>query len=203
MDPFFVLKSLLINGDYIHRGISSYEPILWRGATMKKYPVAMMLIHWLTLLLVVAAYATSGDPTRGHNPLDFLLGQIHVLTGCLLFILVLARLVVRFISPLPPVTNTATVLAAAAKAGHGLLYLFMLLTPLAGWCKLSSKVSDFDAILFSPPLLAQPSPWLHQLGNAHETIGNLFITLVGLHAVAALVHHYYFKDETLKKMLPH
>ncbi|MGY4106782.1 cytochrome b [Aeromonas encheleia] len=169
---------------------------------MNKYPSSLIVIHWLTLLLVATAYTSSGDPTRGASNMDFLIGQIHVLSGSLLFILVFLRLLVRYTRPLPAVTTHAPWLTLAAKAGHGLLYFFMLLTPVAGWCKLSSKVTYFDAILFNQPLLAHPGPLLHQLGNFHQTIGNIFITLVGLHGAAALLHHYYFKDGTLKKMLP-
>lgn len=169
---------------------------------MNKYPLSLIAIHWLTLLLVVTAYATSGDPTQGHSDMDFLTGQVHVLSGSLLFILVILRVLVRYMLPLPAVTTHASWLTLAAKTGHGLLYFFMLLTPVAGWSKLSSKVTYFDAILFNQPLLANPGPLLHQLGNAHQTIGNIFITLVGIHGAAALLHHYYFKDGTLKKMLP-
>lgn len=65
----------------------------------------------------------------------------------------------------------------------------------------SVGVDIFDAILFNLPLMGKPGSLLHQLANYHQTIGNVFITLVGVHAFAALVHHYYFKDNTLKKML--
>ncbi|HGY5246591.1 TPA: cytochrome b [Aeromonas salmonicida subsp. pectinolytica] len=168
---------------------------------MNKYPSPLIIIHWITVVLVLTAYATSGDPTRGATTMDFLVGQVHVLSGSLLFILVICRLFVRRLMPVPEVMAHTLLLTLAAKAGHGLLYLLMLLTPVAGWLKLSGKVTYFDAILFELPLMGKPGPLLHQLGNLHQTIGNVFITLVGVHACAALVHHYYFKDNTLKKML--
>ncbi|MBL0432411.1 cytochrome b/b6 domain-containing protein [Aeromonas hydrophila] len=169
---------------------------------MNRYPSAMIIIHWVSVLLVITAYVTSGDPTRGHSSMDFLIGQIHVLSGALLFILVFGRLLARITLPLPQIITHTPLFTVAAKVGHGMLYIFMLLTPIAGWCKLSSKVTYFNAIVFELPLLTSPGQFLHQLGNYHQTIGNVFITLVGLHAAAALLHHYYFKDGTLKKMLP-
>ncbi|MFM4963735.1 cytochrome b [Aeromonas bivalvium] len=168
---------------------------------MHKYPSPLIIIHWMTVILVLTAYATSGDPTRGATTMDFLVGQLHVLSGSLLFILVLCRLFVRRLMTVPEVTAHTQWLTLAARAGHGLLYLLMLLTPVTGWLKLSGKVTYFDAILFNLPLMGKPGPLLHQLGNYHQTIGNVFITLVGVHAFAALLHHYYFKDNTLKKML--
>jgi cytochrome b561 len=38
-------------------------------------------------------------------------------------------------------------------------------------------------------------------GDIHEVIGTLFMLMVLLHAGAALVHHFMFKDRTLKRML--
>ncbi|WP_017394838.1 cytochrome b, partial [Acinetobacter haemolyticus] len=39
------------------------------------------------------------------------------------------------------------------------------------------------------------------IGEAHEFLGNFFMVLIGLHALAALIHHYVFKDNVLKSML--
>ena len=115
---------------------------------MHKYPSPLIVIHWMTVILVLTAYATSGDPTRGATTMGFLVGQVHVLSGSLLFILVLCRLFIRRLMTVPEVTAHTQWLTLAVRAGHGLLYLFMLLTPVTGWLKLSGKVTYFDAILF-------------------------------------------------------
>ena len=39
------------------------------------------------------------------------------------------------------------------------------------------------------------------IGQMHQFLGNFFITVVGLHACAALIHHFIFKDNVLKSML--
>ncbi|WP_342587451.1 cytochrome b/b6 domain-containing protein [Manganibacter manganicus] len=36
----------------------------------------------------------------------------------------------------------------------------------------------------------------------HTTLGNVILWLAGLHAAAALFHHYYLRDGILKSMLP-
>ena len=38
--------------------------------------------------------------------------------------------------------------------------------------------------------------------DLHKTIGELGYYLIGLHALAALFHHYFVKDNTLLRMLP-
>jgi cytochrome b561 len=52
------------------------------------------------------------------------------------------------------------------------------------------------------------SPWAadrsfaHNVKEVHETLANALLLLVGLHAAAALVHHYVLHDRTLTRMLP-
>lgn len=40
------------------------------------------------------------------------------------------------------------------------------------------------------------------LQDIHEIIGNIGYFLIGLHAAAALAHHYILRDSTLIRMLP-
>jgi cytochrome b561 len=39
------------------------------------------------------------------------------------------------------------------------------------------------------------------LKDAHEWLGNLFYWVIGLHALAAIVHHVIFKDRTLRRIV--
>ena len=45
-------------------------------------------------------------------------------------------------------------------------------------------------------------PLARQLGEAHETLGLLLLGLIALHAAAALYHHFWRRDDTLRAMLP-
>ena len=38
--------------------------------------------------------------------------------------------------------------------------------------------------------------------NVHELLAHALLILASLHALAALVHHYVLKDDTLRRMLP-
>jgi cytochrome b561 len=40
--------------------------------------------------------------------------------------------------------------------------------------------------------------WIKEI---HETAGTVGYWLIGLHAAAALAHHYFWKDNTLRRML--
>ncbi|MFM4938193.1 cytochrome b [Aeromonas enteropelogenes] len=168
---------------------------------MNTYSSPLIVIHWMTAILVLITYVTSGDPTKGSTIWGFLIGQIHVLSGSLLFILVLCRLFLRLLLPVPVVKAYNQKLTLAVKVSHSLLYIFMLLTPVAGLLKLYSKVVYFDNVIIEFPQLELIHSGLHLLGNLHHTIGNVLITLVGLHTITTLWHHYYLKDGSLEKML--
>lgn len=42
----------------------------------------------------------------------------------------------------------------------------------------------------------------HTVEELHDTVAWIIISLAGLHAAAALVHHYIWKDGVLRRMLP-
>ena len=42
----------------------------------------------------------------------------------------------------------------------------------------------------------------HDIEELHETVGEVGYWLIGLHAAAALFHHYLLRDNTLVRMLP-
>jgi cytochrome b561 len=52
------------------------------------------------------------------------------------------------------------------------------------------------------------SPWTadrnfaQEVTEVHEVLSNTIMALIGLHAAAAIAHHYIFHDRTLLRMLP-
>ena len=117
-------------------------------------------------------------------------------------VLVLLRLPLRLILGAPAAVPMPQWQALAAKGAHVALYGLMLLVPLAGWCALSERAADFSVFGLALPLLSDVPPLLSTLGDLHPLLGNAFLWLAGIHAAAALWHHFKEKDDTLKKMAP-
>lgn len=174
--------------------------------TTEKYHRASIALHWIMLLLIIAVYACIELRElypKGSEPRE-LLKQWHFMLGLSVGVLVLVRLFVRLrhpapaISPLPPVWQHRL-----AKLMHALLYLLMLGMPLAGWMILSSagKAVPFFGLEL-PALLSVNETLSEQIEELHETIGSAGYVLIALHALAGLFHHYFIKDNTLKRMLP-
>jgi cytochrome b561 len=43
---------------------------------------------------------------------------------------------------------------------------------------------------------------MHRIGGYHALAANALAILAGLHAAAALFHHYVMRDDILRRMLP-
>jgi cytochrome b561 len=78
----------------------------------------------------------------------------------------------------------------------------MIGMPLAGWLILSSAGKPVPFFgLELPALIAENKDLSKQIKEIHETVGQLGYFLIGLHALAALFHHYILRDNTLYRML--
>jgi cytochrome b561 len=52
-----------------------------------------------------------------------------------------------------------------------------------------------------PPCLQLGNGWEERLEDLHETVGNVFYGVIGLHVAAAFWHHYVRRDRVLRQML--
>jgi len=128
----------------------------------------------------------------------------HYMLGLSVFALAWLRLTVNLWSSVPPVDPAPPLwqgrLARLVQAG---LYLLMIGMPLGGWLLLSARDQAIPFFgLELPALMAgnkATAGWLKEIHEAGATAGYF---LVGLHAVAALYHHYLLRDNTLTRMLP-
>jgi superoxide oxidase len=174
------------------------------SAALKQYPRALIALHWLTLLLLAAAYACielRGNFPRGSAIRDGL-KEWHYALGLLVFALLWLRVVLRWRGPLPTPESSGWQRSLAAGM-HGLLYLFMAAMPLLGWALLSAEGKLPDWFGMTLPALLAPEPTLaERLEEWHETLGTAGYWLIGLHAAAGLFHHYWLRDSTLRRMLP-
>lgn len=173
---------------------------------LPRYAKLSMYLHWLMLALFVGVYACielKGLAARGSTLRSALLG-LHGLFGLSIFALVWIRLLGRLmwkapaISPTPPIWQIGL-----SHVMHGLLYVLMIVTPILAWLMLAAggkPVPYFE--FFMPAPVALDPALAKQIKGWHEWLGSLGYWLIGLHAAAGLFHHYYVRDNTLRRMLP-
>ncbi|MDH4562138.1 cytochrome b [Pseudomonas sp. BN411] len=171
-----------------------------------RYGSLSIALHWLMLVLIAAVYACielKGNFPKGSETRD-LLKQWHFMLGMAVFFLVWLRLIGRMISPTPAIQPAPTSLQnLVAKFMHLALYALMIGTPLAGWLILSAAGKTVPFFGLELPGLIGPNKELAgEIKELHELAGTAGYWLIGLHAVAALFHHYVSRDNTLVRMLP-
>ena len=122
-----------------------------------------------------------------------------------ILLVMLARVLVRSrAGPAPPITPAPPRWQAwLARAIHLVLYSLLLATPLLGIATMAWKGRAWDFL--GIPLPSAPTPdraFAHNLENIHEIFGNILMYLAAAHALAAAIHHYLQRDDTLRRMLP-
>ncbi len=172
----------------------------------KHYHPLQIGVQWLTLLLLIAVYALielRGIYPKGSAAQD-LMKNWHFMLGLTVFALVLVRLPLRLALHAPPITPALPAWQDhLAHAMHWALYGFLLVMPLLGWLTLSAKGQPIPFFgLELPALIGPDKATAKNLEDIHELIGNVGYALIGLHAAAALWHHYVTRDDTLERMLP-
>lgn len=163
-------------------------------------------LHWLMLLLLVAVYASMelrGLFPKGSAPREAT-KAMHYMLGLSVFALVWVRLVARWVYPTPAIQPMPLKWQASlASIVHIALYALMIAMPLLGWIGLSAEGKPIPFFgLQLPALVAENEALADQVMEVHETIAVLGYFLIGIHAVAALFHHYVMRDNTLRRMSP-
>ena len=174
---------------------------------VNRYGPGLRRLHWLMALLVLAVYVfieQRGLFPRGSGGRAAMM-QAHFWTGLSLLALVAWRLRLRIRAQVPPITPPlAPWQRWPAKLLHLALYAFFIVMPLLG---LATAWSDGKVLyvpftqLALPTLLPIDKPLAHQLEDLHGTIGEIFYWVIGAHVLAALYHHAWRKDDTLRRML--
>lgn len=176
------------------------------SGTANRYGNVAIWLHWLTAVLVVAAYAVSpgGREARVYAPAADFSRTLHETLGLLVLALTLLRLAWRRADRRPEAPPQPRWMQVASTAAHRLLYLLLIAVPL---------VAVFGAWLQGHPLtlfvfgdIAPPMAAARAIGNPlaeiHGLLGDAILWLAGLHAAAGLFHHYILRDGVLTAMLP-
>lgn len=169
-----------------------------------RYTTPTVVLHWFMLALLAAVYACIELRVywpKGSDPRE-LIKTWHFMLGLSVFALVWLRLVARFRGGTPPIVPAPPAWQnALGHAMHGALYLLMIAMPLGGWLILSASGKPIPFFgLELPALVAENKALAGQVEEIHEIGGTIGYWLIGLHAAAALYHHYVQRDNTLRRM---
>lgn len=176
-------------------------------SVLPRYRPGLRRLHWLTAVLVAVAYVLIEQRNlfpRGSGERAAMM-QGHYWTGLAIWLLLWWRLALRAGGATPPITPPLPAWQAGlSRLLHLALYAFLLAMPLLG---LATAWTDDKPLYLPftdyalPALLAPDKDLAHQLEDLHGSIGEAFYWVIGLHIVAALYHHWWRRDDTLRRML--
>jgi len=169
----------------------------------RQYDARTIALHWATAGLIAAQWGIAQviDWFPNGTP-RVAVRSTHIVLGLALVAVLLTRVAWRATSGrrLPAADSGA--LHIVAKATHwtmyGLLAAVLALGMVTAWAR-----GDSIFGLFRLPKLDPSNPDLGEyMVGVHGTAVTVLLVLAAVHAGAALMHHYFWKDGVLRRMLP-
>ena len=161
-----------------------------------RYHPLLVALHWLLALLIFMALAAGfflkGLPNDAAkiSPLN-----IHMTVGRAILFLMIARLIIRFVTKKPaPADAGSPLLNKAAGLVHGLLYLAAIAMAVAGMGTVVQAGLNLPGASLPEDFFAFPARY------GHGYLAIVLIVLVAGHVGAALYHQFIRKDNLLSRM---
>lgn len=177
----------------------------------QRYDAFSITLHWITAFSVIFLFASAHiwEQLEKGTPLRKGLQAWHISFGILLALVMVVRPLWRLYSQrqshlaVAPAPGSAS-MRIGAHAVHGLLYLLLLTQVVLGFLFRWSQQEPFSFFgLFDVPTFIHVDTTLrHTLAGLHNNVAWALIILAGVHALAALLHHYVLRDNVLRRMLP-
>lgn len=176
-----------------------------RNNTENTYGSVAKGLHWTIAVLMLGLLAVGIYVMEfGGKSATIPLIPVHKAVGLIVLALVLFRLWWRARSVAPALPESVLEWQKKlSRAAHYLLYLCMLAMPISGWVMSSGAGRPvwFFGLFEIPPLPVDKA--MGKTGALiHNNLWIAFLVLIGLHILAALIHHFYYRDTVLKRMLP-
>jgi cytochrome b561 len=176
------------------------RPARWNGLVIS--------FHWFGAAIILALIAIGWAMV--YSGLDaastFDLFQLHKSLGFTALALTVARFAARFASSSPPAPISAQWELRLATVAQVSLYVLTVCAIVTGWLVVSTSPLPVPTRffgLFVIPNVAQPDPSVFAAAAlAHKLTAWGTAILIALHAAGALKHHFFNRDDILRRMLP-
>jgi len=169
------------------------------------YPPLSRFFHWVVAIFILANFffgLSLGDLPLSPEKLQRI--TWHKWVGITILLLVSLRLLNRLFSAPPPLEPAPGWQIRSTKIIHFAMYVLMFAIPISGWC--ISSAAGIPVVYLNlwelPALLPKNKAWVDGLKELHESFNIALVSLVLVHVLAALKHHFVDRDMTLVRMLP-
>jgi len=174
--------------------------------TAEKYGLISILLHWIMAFAIIGLFAIGWymvDLTY-YDSLYKTLPEIHKSVGILVAILLIIRIIwSQFDAKPEPENSNSHFIQIAAATTHICLLSLTAIILFSGYLISTAEgaaIAVFD-IFEVPATVTSISEQEDRAGFIHKYLAYAIFGLTLLHAVAALKHHFYSRDNTLRKIL--
>ena len=187
--------------------------------TRDTYGWVAKALHWLSFVIIVALIGGGKfSSSLGSGDKIFWIIDAHKQLALVLFLFVLCRLTVRFVS-ITPEHIGGWLSGMSAGLIHMSIYIALILQVYIGITM--SQLSERAVLVFGlfeiPDFTASADGLLNfcqffltfssnspdgQMREIHTMVADFIIVLIGIHIAGALMHHFIFSDDTLRRMMP-
>lgn len=169
-----------------------------------RYDTSTILLHWVTAGIVIFQFLSAELwDYFPHSEKHFLILS-HMSLGFLLTIILVIRIFWRLSFGIRIPELLPSLLDRGAKALHILLYVLLAIQMPLGFFTRWTDNRPLDAfgLLIPSPLGPCSEATGHFVDQIHDINAWIIMALAGIHAMAALVHHFLWRDEVLQRMIP-
>lgn len=171
---------------------------------VEKYDGVSRLFHWLSAITVLAMFALGvwmvelDYYSQWYQKAPF----VHKSVGLLLAAVTIGRLLWRLKAEHPEVEGKP-VEVMAARTAHSMMYVLLFVLFVSGYLISTSDGRGIEVFgWFTVPGAGELFRDQSDIaGRVHYYAAFLLIGLVVVHVAAALKHHFFDKDNTLRKMI--
>lgn len=173
--------------------------------TPETYGLVSKILHWLIAVMVLGMLIVGVSFNYLPENMVKMLIPIHKSTGVTLLGLMVLRLLWRLTNPVPNLPTTMPRWQMiTARAVHHLFYLLLIAMPITGIVMTLSgghplRFWSFGDIHLAFIPLDKSLSYL--MFNWHDYLAWTIFALFVLHTAAALKHHFWDKDDVLRRML--
>ena len=173
--------------------------------TLSHYTRTAVGLHWLIAGLILTALFMGWTMTEmAVSPDKLKVYNWHKWVGVTVLALAVLRLVWRLTHAAPPLpASVSGWQKGAARAGHALLYLLMIVMPVTGW--IYSNLTGYPVVYLGriplPDLVERNRELAETFVKVHATLGIVLAVVIAGHVLAALHHQFIARDGTLLRML--
>ncbi len=184
-----------------------FQPEVARESSREVYDHVQRAFHWSMAVIIIvavllglwASFLIPGTPLRRA------LLEVHKSFGMTALLLIVPRIAYRLLVPGPAeLAHGTAVTRAAARGGHLLLYLLMVVMPISGY--LFSGAGGYSLPffgLFSWPRIVPHDDIVAKFGQTiHDRAAWAVCSMLLIHFAAVVVHEVFTPHSALARMLP-